>query len=192
MSNAISLSDYFQQIYIINLPARKDRRDEMQEQLSIIGLSLNHPKVTLFEAVRPSEAGEFDSIGIRGCYMSHLSVLIDAKSKKLSRILIIEDDLNFSNNFSKEIDKALSELTCHNWSLFYGSYVIKEPISVDTNKLTHEILPTDVLMTSPFMGFQGTIINDMIDYLELLLTRKNGDLRGSPMHVDGAYFCLEA
>lgn len=190
MSKITSLSDYFQQIYIINLPERTDRRDEMEEQLNLIGLSLTHPKVNLFAATRPHDAGEFESIGAKGCYMSHLRVLQDAKAKNLSRILILEDDLNFSNDFLNKIDKTINELSHKNWSLYYGSYVLKESLSVNENQLTHEVLPSDVFMTSPFVGFQGDIINEMIDYLELLLTRKNGDSRGGPMHVDGAYYCF--
>lgn len=184
------LSDFFQQIYIINLPERTDRRDEMQEQLNLIGLSLQHPKVSLFAATRPQDAGEFESIGARGCYMSHLRVLQDAKAKNLSRILIIEDDLNFSKDFLTKIDKTIENLSQIDWKLYYGSYNLKEPISIDASQPTYEILFTTVLMTSPFMGFQGEIISELVDYLELLLTRKNGDSRGGPMHVDGAYFCF--
>ncbi len=192
MSNANSLSDYFQQIYIINLPERKDRRDEMEDQLNLIGLSLNHPKINLFEATRPLNAGEFESIGAKGCYMSHLRVLQDAKAKKLSRILIIEDDLNFSKDFLNKIDKTIEHLSQNDWNLYYGSYVLEKPISADKNQLTYEIPSTTVLMTSPFIGFQGEIISELVNYLELLLTRKNGDSRGGPMHVDGAYFCFRS
>ena len=186
------LSDYFQQIYIINLPERTDRRDEMQKQLTSIGLSLEHPKVNLFEATRPQDAGEFESIGAKGCFMSHLRVLQDAKEKKLSRILIVEDDLNFSKDFLKKIEATINNLKEIDWKLYYGSYVLQEPISIDARQPVHEILFTTVLMTSPFMGFQGEIISELVDYLELLLTRKNGDSRGGPMHVDGAYFCFRS
>lgn len=188
MLEANPLSDYFQQIYVINLPERTDRRDEMEEQLTSIGLSLKHPKINLFEATRPQDAGEFESIGARGCYMSHLRVLQDAKAKNLSRILIIEDDLNFSKDFLKKIEATINNLKKIDWKLYYGSYNLKEPISIDASQPTYEILFTTVLMTSPFIGFQGDIISELVDYLELLLTRKNGDSRGGPMHVDGAYF----
>lgn len=190
MISTTSLSGFFQQIYIINLPERKDRRDEIKEQLALIGLSLNHHRVTLFSATKPSDAGEFESIGARGCFMSHLEVLRDAQSRKFSKILIIEDDLNFSKDFLKKIDETIEELSQLNWNLYYGSYVIKEPISINTNQLIHEISSDTVLMTSSFIGFQGDIISETVAYLELLLTRKNGDPLGGPMHVDGAYFCF--
>ena len=114
-----SLLTYFQQVYIINLPERSDRRNEINEQLNLIGLSLEHEKINLFKAIRPQDAGEFESIGARGCFLSHLNVLKHAKSKAYDRILIIEDDLNFSHDFSNKIDKTIEELSQNNWQIFF-------------------------------------------------------------------------
>lgn len=195
MAAGTRFSDYFQKIYIINLPERKDRRDEMEEQLALIGLSLNHPKIQLFEATRPSDAGEFESIGARGCFMSHLGVLRDARSKKLDRLLILEDDLNFSNDFLQRINDVLSQLEQSNWSIFYGGYNIQftpedsktSGIALHaTNRVTEIPASTGVLLAH-FVAFQSNAISEMVNYLELLLSRKGGDPRGGPMHVDGAY-----
>jgi hypothetical protein len=80
------LLDYFDRIYVINLPARTDRKREMEEQLARIGLSFAHPRVSLFAAIRPHEPGGFDTIGARGCFSSHLEVLRDAHRRGLNRI----------------------------------------------------------------------------------------------------------
>ena len=40
--------DYFDKVYIINLPHRPDRREEIEVQLKKVGLAFNHPKVTHF------------------------------------------------------------------------------------------------------------------------------------------------
>ncbi len=196
MSIGSRFSDYFQQIYIINLPERKDRRDEMEEQLALIGLSLNHPKVQLFAATRPTNAGEFESIGARGCFMSHLEVLRDARSKKLDRLLILEDDLNFSNDFLQRINDVLNQLEQSNWGIFYGGYDIQftpedkskaSDIALhDTNGVIEIPASTGVVLAH-FVAFQSKAIGEMVSYLELLLSRKGGDPRGGPMHVDGAY-----
>ena len=97
--------EYFQQIYVINLPHRRDRRLEMAEQLEKIGLSFDNPAVRLFAAFRPEDPGGFPNIGARGCFMSHLGVLQDARERKFERILIFEDDLNFYPDFTTRIDQ---------------------------------------------------------------------------------------
>lgn len=179
--------DYFQRIYIINLPERTDRRAEMAAQLALIGLSLDNPKVHLFPAIKPIDAGEFESIGARGCFYSHLAVLKDAKSRDLNRILIFEDDLNFSKDFLQRSDELLANLAQTNWDVFYGGCVIQEQTSPADNQTIIEIPATTSVMTAHFIGFQNEIISQLVDFLELLLSRKNGDPRGGPMHVDGAY-----
>lgn len=60
--------DYFDKVYIINLPHRADRREEIEVQLKKVGLALNHPKVILFNAIKPDAAGEFPNIGAKGCF----------------------------------------------------------------------------------------------------------------------------
>ena len=182
-----TLADYFDRIYIINLAERQDRRDEMSQQLSNIQLSLAHPKIHLFPAVRPGSPGEFDSIGARGCFLSHLEILKHAKSLQLNRILILEDDLNFSHDFNMRIGQALRELNSVSWELFYGGYHLQSEFNNTSNGIVVEISPATRIFATHFVAFQGRIISDLVGYLELLLTRKNGDPRGGPMHVDGAY-----
>src|SRR5829696_6763409 len=95
--------DVFQKIYVINLAARTDRRREMQEQFGRIGMRLDDPKVELFEAIRPDDADGFPSVGSRGCFLSHLGVLKRASASRLESILILEDDLNFADDFAAKM-----------------------------------------------------------------------------------------
>lgn len=179
--------NYFQQIYIINLIHREDRRDEMIVQLKEIGLSFQSSNVKLFPAVRPESAEGFSSIGARGCFLSHLSVLHDAFSNGFERILIFEDDLNFSKNFIKYIDKVIVRLKLEDWSIFYGGYFIINNKLKKNNDLICRASPSDVIQTTHFVGFQNQTIHQMIVFLEDLLSKAPGDKDGGPMHVDGAY-----
>jgi len=179
--------DYFQQIYIINLPQRRDRRREMAEQLKAVGLSFRDPRVRLFEAVRPEDAGQFPSIGARGAFMSHLGVLKDAKAHQWQRILVFEDDLNFIPDFPNKIAPVVARLQLEDWSFFYGGYVLASPVESESGKVLIPADPALPIQTAHFLGLRGTAIDESIAYLETLLTRQGGDPRGGPMHVDGAY-----
>ncbi|NOU21637.1 MAG: glycosyltransferase family 25 protein [Methyloglobulus sp.] len=181
------LLDYFQRVYIINLPSRTDRKREIQAQLTKIGLGLDHPQIELFAAIRPDQAGDFPSIGARGCFLSHLGVLKDAQRHGLEKILILEDDLDFSSDFLLRISGILDGLVHSNWGVFYGGYKLFAPIDNMPDAELAVVPPGDVIQTAHFIGFQQPIIAMLVDYLERVLSRPGGDPEGGPMHVDGAY-----
>ena len=87
-------------IYVINLEHRADRRIEMAQQLSRIGLDYDHPKVRLFPAMRPARPGEFPNIGSRGCFLSHLNIVKGARAQGFGCIFILEDDADFKTKFA--------------------------------------------------------------------------------------------
>jgi glycosyl transferase, family 25 len=182
--------DLFEKTFIINLASRADRRVEMQEQLLRIGLSLQSPRVQLFEAVRPEGAGEFPSVGARGCFLSHLEVLRQAVSQDLNSILIIEDDVNFSIDFPQRGAEVLSVLAKQDWAMFYGGYELQSSTSghsLETggcSLLSHD----ERVQTAHFVAFRGRAIPQAMDYLSAILDRPQGSPEGGPMHVDGAYF----
>jgi glycosyl transferase, family 25 len=71
----MKLIDFFERVYAINLPYRKDRRSMIVEELKKAGIPLVPNKAEIFSAIRPDNAGEFPSIGARGCFESHLAIL---------------------------------------------------------------------------------------------------------------------
>ena len=184
MSN--SLNTWFGAIYVINLKSRVDRRLEMKAQLQRIGLDLELPPIVLFEAVRPDVAAGFPSVGARGCFMSHLAVLRDARARGLTSLLILEDDLNFCEGFASKFAAAASRLDGTDWGMFYGSYCLSEPLQ-HSDLPCVKADPLRLIGTSAFLGIKGKHLDALIQYLEAMLARPPGDVHGGPMHVDGAY-----
>ena len=175
-----SLSD-FSAIFIVNLAHRADRRAEISQQLALVGLSFDSPNVTLFEAIRPLDAGGFDSIGAHGCFMSHLGVLRQAMS--LKNVLILEDDLDFVPNIGALLRGALAALP-NNWGMFYGGCITD--VEAGSASVTR-VAPLASLRTSHFVALNGPVIAPLVAYLEAILERPPGHIDGGPMHVDGAY-----
>ena len=180
--------DAYERIYVINLPDRVDRRVEMADQLDRIGLVLGSPRVRLFKAVRPSDGSGFPSRGAHGCFMSHLGVLREAVADRLDRVLILEDDLNFTDDFSERAPAVLARAASPDCAIFYGGYEL-ESLSAST-AATMEIPPDRVVRTTHFVGFDATAAAAAVPYLEAMLRRPPGDPQGGPMHVDGAYSWL--
>ena len=171
----------FAVISVINLPERKDRRDEIAQQLSLVGLYFDSPQVNIFSAIRPPYADGFDSIGTRGCFMSHLQVLRNALLS--DDLLILEDDLDFVLDADKLLRSALQALP-NNWGIFYGGCDVDLPAD---SSLLQRVPPSVSVRKSHFVAFNGPVIALVVEYLEAILRRPPGHIDGGPMHVDGAY-----
>lgn len=107
----MSFANAFDQVRIINLPKRADRRREMDRELQQLGIS-GDQRIQYFPARRPLDAGKFTSIGARGCYESHKDILREAARLDQS-VLILEDDCEFATN-------ARTYELPDNWDIFYG------------------------------------------------------------------------
>jgi glycosyl transferase, family 25 len=162
--------------YIINLESRRDRRTEMERQLRLIGWHAE-----FFPAVRPADAGDFQTIGTRGCFLSHLGVLRRASQDK-RHLVIMEDDLNFVANFQNLWSLAFRELQEKNWSIFYPGHVVKKtPVGL------HQVNPSNGVWCSHFMMVHKEAINSVVEALATMMSRPGGHPLGGPMHVDAAY-----
>ena len=173
--------DLFEQVRIINLVDRPDRRREMTAQLERLGAMA--PNVEFYNAQRPADAGGFPSLGARGCFQSHLSVLRSARDAKAGSLLILEDDLDFTRDGRKRLGEMIANLSVRPWDFFYGAHLL------DANGRSGlvEIAADEPVMTASCLAFSGDVISPLVDFLEGILTRPAGSADYGPMHVDGAY-----
>lgn len=178
-----SLLNFFDKSYIINLPDRLDRREQMKKELKMIGLLTLSEKVTFFPAIRPTDQDGFPSIGSRGCFLSHLAILKEAKSQNLNNVLIMEDDLSFTRFLFKQQDAIVDELQHLNWDFVYLGHSVK--LAPSRERIFHEYYGP--LMLSHFLAFNKKMIAQLVDFLEMVLKRPSGHPEGGPMHIDGAY-----
>ncbi|MEB2347258.1 MAG: glycosyltransferase family 25 protein [Comamonadaceae bacterium] len=184
-----ALLDVFDRVYVINLPTRKDRREEMEQQLRSVGASFADERVVLYPAVRPLDAGGFPSVGARGCFLSHLQVLRDAqKHEEAKNILILEDDCNFRKNIGDRLPGISNLLQLRGDVLFYGGEINLDgkKIAENINDLV-EVPPTRRIVGAHCIGMHRKTAGRIADYLECMLQRAPGSAEGGPMHVDGAY-----
>ena len=85
------LNDYFDNIYIINLDKRKDRWKHCEEQMA--------KHVFTAERFKAIEATEMIK-GWQACTLSHIAVLEDARQRGFQRVLVLEDDFVFCDDFN--------------------------------------------------------------------------------------------
>lgn len=177
------ITNYFQRVYAVNLPERKDRRQLIVKELEEAGMPLTPDKVEIFPAIRPDEAGGFPSIGARGCFYSHLAILKQAKHQGLSNILIVEDDLEISAKFRTDQGIIVEELCQQDWDFVYFGHV--EEVE---QKSSVALVPfSEGVMTTHFYAVNGRIFDRLLRFLEEVQQRPPGHPDGGPMHIDGAY-----
>lgn len=194
--------EYFDQIYVINLESRKDRLQEIREEFNKIGIDFSHPKFQVFKAIKPETYDGWPTQGTKGCYLSHLGVLKNAKQNGFERILILEDDASFTQYFNILMDETIRQLKdTHTensaWGIFYGGYRACENVddkiteAYKLNKLysknIFKPLPEHEIFCLHFVAITKPVIAQLVDYLEAIMNKPMGDPTGGRMHVDGAY-----
>jgi len=178
--------DYFDRVEIISLVERKDRRSDLTNQIAKLGKNIDGDKIRFFDAIKPIDKGEFPSIGARGCFESHLAVLKNADSDGVQNLLIIEDDLNFSDNIKNLSNLFYNLLKNTRWGFLYLGHVID---GIDAQG-GPQLLPVnhDIgVRCTHLIGISGATVPKLVAYLEAMHSREGGDPAGGPMHVDGAY-----
>jgi hypothetical protein len=176
----------FHEVRIINLVDRPDRRVEMLDQLRRLGGMA--PNMRFYEAHRPQDAGGFPSLGARGCFESHLGVLREARDAGVSSLLILEDDFDFYRSGRTTAAALMSRLFEQDWDLFYGAHLLED----DGRRGLVRLAADEPLMTTSFVGFNGRVLNPLIEFLEGVQARPPGSPEFGPMHVDGAYTVFRA
>ncbi|CAK7206377.1 hypothetical protein SEUCBS139899_009169 [Sporothrix eucalyptigena] len=90
----------FQEIFVVNLPARTDRSDAMVLAASLTGLQLTFsPGVdsqTVQDRVLPADsAGQAIPTGNKGSWRAHMNVLRQIIERNLTTALVMEDDIDW-------------------------------------------------------------------------------------------------
>ncbi|XP_067219355.1 procollagen galactosyltransferase 2 [Chanodichthys erythropterus] len=127
----------FNQVYLINLMRRKDRRDRMLQSLEVLGID-----VTLIDAVdgKTLNSSQLRALGIEmlpgykdpysdrvltkgeiGCFLSHYSIWKKVVEFQQQQVLVLEDDVRFEPNFKSRLNTIMEDVKQSGlqWDLIY-------------------------------------------------------------------------
>jgi glycosyl transferase family 25 len=130
-SKKFNINDYFDKIYCLNLERNSEKWQKVNLQFKelninvdrFLGIDGNNITDDEFKEISNRKISEIDSskLGLienkyaLGCLMSHIEIIKEAKSAGYKRILIFEDDVILSDEFSERI----SQINKLNWELLY-------------------------------------------------------------------------
>jgi len=135
----------FDKYYYINLPNRKDRKEQILNEMKKIGL----PK----EKIERINATHEKYNGHLGCVKSHINAVENAKKNNYETVVIFEDDFIFTKD-KDTIDNKLNEFLekkGNDWDVLQigASYKTVEDTDID-----------DIKNVNSAMGPSGYIINN--------------------------------
>jgi glycosyl transferase, family 25 len=183
----LNLLDFFDRAYVVNLADRLDRRRAMERefQRADVGLRASQisDQVQFFPAIRPTEAAPFPSVGAKGCSLSHLAVLKDARQRGVSRVLVLEDDAEFVCDFLARTSSVLSELAQRRWGIVQLGYMGGPATSPEEPPRLVEF--SEEVGGTHCYGVSDWALPHLIAHFELQHRGVPGDDLRGPMPTDG-------
>lgn len=175
--------DYFGKVYIINLRERTDRRKATLRELKRHGIPSDSNQVEFYTTERPTEQGEFPSLGVRGCFTGHASVMRLALEQNLDRVLVMEDDIAILDSIDTHGLEIIERLKTLDWDIVYFGYL--RPAQSPPGAI---LAPYDErTQGGHFYGVNGKILPRLVAFLEACMTRPAGHPEGGPTFRDGGF-----
>jgi GR25 family glycosyltransferase involved in LPS biosynthesis len=158
----MTLNDFFEHIYCINLDRRPDRWIDVKKEFQEHSIS----NVERFSATDGMKipTGTYPSRmspGDIGSFLTHLRLFNNAITKGYKNFLLLEDDVEFRKDFEEKFDVAIKEVP-DDWEIihFGGNHVFGNPVRVSNNLS----IPTRTLATHA-VGFSDSCYEKILDLL---------------------------
>lgn len=160
------LKEYFDKIYCINLDRRKDRWEETIKELDKWGIS---DEVERYSAVDGSllENPYKVNNGELGLIETHLKIIKEAKDKNYKNVLILEDDIEFTDEI-KNINNYFAMLP-KKWDILWFGANHNKHMGNKINLINEKIIKCNKAYSTHCIAFNNSIYDLVI---ELLLRRQ--------------------
>lgn len=162
----MNLNHYFDKIYCINLDRRKDRWEESLKEFEKWGL-FNY--IERYSAIDGSKIKNEDKNNILkdgeiGILLTHFEIIKEAKEKKYNNILIIEDDIEFSEKF-KDF-KSYYEVTPKNWDMIYFGGNHNVHMGKKINMINDKIIKLDETYGIHCIAIRDTLYDFILEIIK--------------------------
>jgi len=176
----------FDRTLILNLDSRPDRWSEIQSRLPADWLPTPE-RFAAIEGQRQKIPTDWRTTpGAYGCYLSHLLALSDAVTRQ-ERVLILEDDCLFCDNFTQRADAFLTGVPGDWDQVYLGGQHDKPPVAVATGiERTMGTRRTHAYGVSP----EGAA--KLLDLLSQAKIKNHIDLMFSAVHPKIQAYCPTA
>lgn len=148
----------FDAIYVINLDHREDRLRDFVQGFHKIGME----KKDIETIVRRWPAVNVPHDGAKGCILSHLAIIKEAKVRGYKKILVFEDDaIPFS---TEKVDylKVSLDIKEEDWNVYYLGYNSHEKLDL----IAQSSLNAKEIFSTHALAYSHTFFDTFIDAFE--------------------------
>ncbi len=176
------LFDAFDQVRIINLRERADRRAGVEKELARIGFADIAPPVSFYfaERPRPVPAGEYAP---KGSLISHREVIREALRAGAGSLLVIEDDVFFTDPPAGAVDAVLAAMARTDWDIIYFGRLSAEGEAGEGPLVRCR----KGVIGGQFYGMTRSYMEGVLDFLDSLGKPERGMGEVRPVYRDGAF-----
>ena len=123
------MNNYVDNIYLINMDKDKDRLESVTKECENLnikferfpGININNLSKNILDKYIPKEIQKYGPNGMIGCGLSHLFVWKDAINKNYKNILVLEDDVFFTDDFNEYFLNVIKEVP-EDYDILYLGY----------------------------------------------------------------------
>ena len=176
------IEKYFDKIYCINLDRREDRWKETSEELNKWGLS---ECVSRYSAIDGNTLSNDTVInnGELGILNTHIKIINEAKENNYKNILILEDDIEFTEEI-ENIDEYMS-LIPSDWDMIYFGGNHNKHMGNNINLINDKIIKLNETY-----GIHCVAINNSIyDLILEVINRKSKPIDVYYADIQKSYEC---
>jgi GR25 family glycosyltransferase involved in LPS biosynthesis len=123
------MNNYVDNIYLINMNKDTDRLEKVTKECNKVGIKFERfPGIKVSDVSQnildkyiPEEIQKYGADGMIGCGLSHLFVWQDAIKKNYKNILVLEDDVYFTDDFNEYLKNVMEEVP-DDYDILYLGY----------------------------------------------------------------------
>ncbi|XP_059849690.1 procollagen galactosyltransferase 2-like isoform X2 [Hypanus sabinus] len=148
----------FDEVYLINLKRRPDRRERMLQALyeqeigckivdAVDGSALNSSTlkamgIRMLPGYSDPYTGRTLTKGEIGCFLSHYSIWKEVVDRKLKKVVVFEDDVRFDGHFKRKLLRLLNEIEDVDleWDLIYLGRKLVNPSQEEAVPNVHNLV----------------------------------------------------
>jgi glycosyl transferase family 25 len=123
------MNNYVDNVYLINMDKDIDRLKIVTKECDKVnikferfpGIKVSDVSQNILDKYIPIEIQKYGPNGMIGCGLSHLFIWQDAIKKNYKNILVLEDDVYFTDDFNEYLDNVMEELP-KDYDILYLGY----------------------------------------------------------------------
>ena len=178
------MNNYVDNVYLINMDKDKKRLESVTKECNNVnitfkrfpGIDVNNLSKEILDKYIPKEIQEYGTNGLIGCGLSHLFIWKDAINKNYKNILVLEDDITFTDNFNEYFLNVINEVP-EDYDILYLGYkdnICNPPKDCSFNYVYKPYFPLNLhayIVSSKGLKKLVNLINKIDDHIDWLIAR---------------------